>query len=331
MGRLALIEVLDHDGHVMRVVPVHAWPVTIGRALDCDVVLHDPHVAPLHATIGRADESAPVVLTVGDSLNGVRLASGEGDRRLGAGAQAPLGGGAMLRAGRTALRVRMPGEILAPEAQLDHLAGRSRLLLTVGAFVVLIGWLQATLWLQNDPDSGWDKYLPALIGTSFAVIGWAALWGLGSKLFQRQFRIAPHLQVVLSFLLGSLAADLLLSVGSFSLSMPILSHLRAWLEIGLFCGLLGMHVSVLLPGRERRLAITCGVLCVLSIGASGALNWRHHQRFFEELYAATLPPPALRFASAGTPAELIESLRPLQARLQRQAREDEARDAFELP
>jgi hypothetical protein len=331
VDRLALIEVLDHDGHVLHAVPVRAWPVSIGRALDCDVVLHDPHVAARHATIGRADDAAPLALTVGESVNGVRVTSSEAQRRLGAGATAPLAGGAMLHLGRTTLRLRLAGESLAPEVRLDHLAGRSRFLLTAIGFLTVIAWLLATLWLQNEPDSGWDKYLPALIGVSVGVVGWAALWGLGSKLFQRQFRIAPHLRVVLAFLLGSLAADCLLSIGSFSLSLPILSHLRAWVEIALFCGLLGMHVSVLVPGRERRLAITWGVLCLLSVGVSGALSWRHHQRVFEELYVATLPPPAFRIASAGAPAELVESLRPLQARLQRQAKEDEERDAFEAP
>ena len=30
-----------------------SWPVTIGRAIDCDVVLDDPHVAARHATLER--------------------------------------------------------------------------------------------------------------------------------------------------------------------------------------------------------------------------------------------------------------------------------------
>ena len=50
--RLAVVEILDRDGHTRQLVPVWRWPVTIGRAIECDVVLDDPHVAARHATLG---------------------------------------------------------------------------------------------------------------------------------------------------------------------------------------------------------------------------------------------------------------------------------------
>ena len=49
--KLAVIEVLDRDGHVRLIVPVTSWPVTIGRAIDCDVVLDDGHAAARHARV----------------------------------------------------------------------------------------------------------------------------------------------------------------------------------------------------------------------------------------------------------------------------------------
>ena len=48
---IALIELLDRDGRVRRTLDVHAWPLTLGRALDNSLVLDDPHVAPHHATL----------------------------------------------------------------------------------------------------------------------------------------------------------------------------------------------------------------------------------------------------------------------------------------
>ena len=107
--RLALIEVLDHDRRVQHVVPVTRWPVTIGRAFDCDVVLHDPHVAPHHATLQMADEG--LMLTVGDSVNGVTL----GDVQLAASHSGLLPGGsggdqAAGQAGHgTQLHLNLPG------------------------------------------------------------------------------------------------------------------------------------------------------------------------------------------------------------------------------
>ncbi len=58
--RLALVEVLDRDGHVRQAVPVSQWPVTIGRAIDCDEVLDDPHVAARHATLAEEDNARSV-------------------------------------------------------------------------------------------------------------------------------------------------------------------------------------------------------------------------------------------------------------------------------
>ena len=49
--KLAIVEVLDRDGHARLIVPVMSWPVTIGRAIDCDVVLDDAHAAARHATL----------------------------------------------------------------------------------------------------------------------------------------------------------------------------------------------------------------------------------------------------------------------------------------
>ena len=69
--RLAVVEILDRDGHTRQLVPVWHWPVTIGRAIECDVVLDDPHVAARHATL--ADEDGQLQLQVGDTINGAQV------------------------------------------------------------------------------------------------------------------------------------------------------------------------------------------------------------------------------------------------------------------
>lgn len=53
--RLALIELLERDGRVSRVLDVHAWPLCLGRALDNDLVIDDPHLAAHHATLAVAE------------------------------------------------------------------------------------------------------------------------------------------------------------------------------------------------------------------------------------------------------------------------------------
>jgi hypothetical protein len=341
MERLALIEVLDHDGHVAATVPVTRWPVTIGRALDCDVVLHDPHVAAHHATLeyvdgSHANESSGAVagsgrgalsITVGDSVNGVRWAQ----RQLSAGATAPLPAGAVWHAGRSALRVRMAGEALAPEQPLAHPARQRHTVLSAIGVVVLLLWLTAQLWLQNEPGSRWDKYLPLLLVTVLAIAAWCALWGLGSKLFGRRFRFMPHLQILLGFALASLLLDLLLALGSYALSWPWLSHVRNWAELAVAAALLATHTALLLPRYRRPIALVFSLLFLLTIGINGALNWRRSDRLFAELYAATLPPPALRLVDAQPPSELLDAVRAMRTALDRRAQDDEDRESLAEP
>jgi hypothetical protein len=327
MERIALIEVLDHDGRVLHAVPVAQWPVTVGRALDCDVVVQDPYVAARHATIDLAPDGAPgLLLTVGQSVNGVRL----GRTRLGSGGSAPLRAGQEFQAGRSALRVRLAGDPLAAERPLPQGAERGRLMLTAGGAAVVLLWMAATLWLQNPPGSGWDKYLPVLLLAMTGMAGWSSLWGLGSKLFQRRFQMLPHLQVLVIFLLAVLSLDALLALASFAFSLPWLSHIRVWARLALIAALLATHVSLLLPGHQRAVGVVCATLWLLVVGVEGALSWRHQHRLFDELYAATLAPPALRLVRTEPVGALLDDLRPLRAKLELQAKEDADTDAAAL-
>jgi hypothetical protein len=67
MNALALLEIIDRDGHVRQSFPVLHWPFTVGRALDNDVVITDPHVAAMHLSIAPTD--AGLGIAVGDTRN----------------------------------------------------------------------------------------------------------------------------------------------------------------------------------------------------------------------------------------------------------------------
>ena len=60
METLALIETLDRDGQPRQILRVSQWPVRIGRAIDCDLVLDDPHVAAHHATLDWREDGLHV-------------------------------------------------------------------------------------------------------------------------------------------------------------------------------------------------------------------------------------------------------------------------------
>jgi pSer/pThr/pTyr-binding forkhead associated (FHA) protein len=140
--KLGVVDVLDRDGHTRLVAPVWRWPITVGRAIDCDVVLDDVHVAPVHATITETDG----VLTVlaGDTINGVRLDR----RRIAAHQVAELPPGSVLEIGATRLRVRRTSDALVPERPLALDPSYRRIVLLFAAF---IAWNVAEFWLNADP------------------------------------------------------------------------------------------------------------------------------------------------------------------------------------
>ena len=71
MGALAVIDIQERDGHYRQRHEVQRWPVSIGRGLDNDIVLDDPHVAARHLDL--REEDGQVRFTVGETRNGVRI------------------------------------------------------------------------------------------------------------------------------------------------------------------------------------------------------------------------------------------------------------------
>ena len=160
----ALLEAIDRDGLVRQAWRLERWPVTIGRALDNDVVLTDPHVAAHHATLdldlgddgdGDVDGDGKTTLTVrvGETRNGLavwreRLAGGQSKSFDDAGRDLEL------HIGRTTLRLRLPGHALAPEQMLAPMvAVERRWLPTLGLALAVLVVVLFNAYLDNDPDN----------------------------------------------------------------------------------------------------------------------------------------------------------------------------------
>lgn len=317
MSRVALIELLDRDGAVAHRIPVERWPVTVGRAIDCDVVLDDPHAAACHATL-EAPEGVPQ-LRVGDTRNGVRL----GARTLAAGDSAALATGAEWQIGRTRLRLRLAGEPLAPEQPWVVRAPVRVRPLLVGLALLLV-WLIGERWLQNDPDTPLGSYVPVLVGTPVALGVWCFLWALGAKLFTHRFAFLAHLRLALGVLFASLLLDALLPLAAFALSLPALARIGELVTLALVCGLLWGHLALILPTRRPALAVAFATMFVVGAGLKLALTHQRSERWFAPLYLSTLGPPALRLAPTVTPQQFVDEARALQPRLEERARDPDA-------
>ena len=322
MNNIALLEVLDRDDHVRHYLPIDAWPVSIGRALDNDLVLDDPCVAPQHLRIDADDTG--VFLQVGDTINGLRVAGRHraAGERIAVGAQ-PL----RLQVGDSHLCLRLAGHALAPEQpvrtprSLWHAAWPP-----LAAGVAVLAALLFNTWLDSDPDEFTRAVASMLVTVLVAGMAWCAGWSLVSKIFTRRSHFLWHLRVLLIGVLAIDVAGAAAQLLAFSLSWPAASDFGFVPIYAIAAAMLYFHVLGVEPREPGRMrAVAVGML----VGGVLLSLWFNHQnrdQFGDELYMSHLFPPSWRLAPATDTASFVKGLAPLQATLDQKAKKQDDRD-----
>lgn len=321
----ALLEVIDRDGHVRQVWSIHAWPARIGRALDNDVVLTDPHVAAYHFSLDESGDGG-LVLATGDTVNGVML----GTTRITRGARAALARDAAaidLGIGRTRLRLRLADAALAPEVPLAALAVRHlRALPTLAIAVLLLAGLAFSTYLESDPDNfaraAGNTLLAALSGAAV----WCGAWALLSKTITRQGHFGWHLRVFTIAGLALLALAAVPGLLAFSLSWPWLTDFSFIATFAVGATALYFHLLAVEPARPRLLRWVVATGAVVGVVLTLWFNVQRTSRVGEELYMSHLYPPALRLARPLATDRFIEGLAPLHGLLDKKAKEPASAD-----
>ena len=324
MGALALLEVLDRDGTVRHAVPVQAWPLTVGRALDGDVVLADPHVAAQHFSI-EADAQG-LALVVGDTGNGVQAGTKHvhrGERAV----LAPQADALEFTAGRTRLRLRLPEHALAPELPLapgTPLLRRAAPAL-VAAGALMLGLLFNT-YLVTDPGDLGRALGTMVLATVAGAAVWCGAWALLSKTFTHQARFGWHLRVFLLSSTAWLIVGALPAVLAFAFSWPWLTDFAFFGTYAVGAAALYFHLLAVEPARHRALrwaAVTCAVT---GVALTLWFNVQRADQFGEELYMNHLFPPAMRLAKPLSNDAFINGLAGLKAPLDKKAKETSGAD-----
>ena len=320
MGAQALIEVLDRDGHVRQSFAVEQWPLRLGRSLANDVVLSDPHVAAEHLSIAPGEQGLALTV-VADSRNGVLL----GRKRLRAGESTTLsadGEPIELTAGRTRLRLRLPGHALAPELPIAPTVSLARRLGPVAsAAVLLLAGMLFRTWLDADPDglsrAVGGMLLTALLGAAV----WCGAWALLSKTFTRQAYFSWHVRVFVFSTLALLAVNTVPALFAFALSWPWLTDFAFVGDVAVAAAALYFHLLAVEPARHRVLrwaAVTCALV---GVALSLWFNVQRSDLYGDELYMNHLFPPALRLARPVASDAFVDDLASLKATLDKKAKE----------
>jgi hypothetical protein len=325
LPRLALLEVLDADGRLLLGHDVQAWPLRLGRAIDNDVVLHDPHAAAHHATLD-VDAQGRATLQVGTSRNGIRLDDTRGTRRLQSGERVELPSLARWHIGHSTLRLRLPADPLPEELTMAAVRPPPSGKLPVVLALLALAWQLGSLWLGGHPSSTWESYLLPLLASVTTLGLWVGVWGLASKLFTHRLTVFAHLRIALSWVLAGHVLDLALGLLAFAFDWPWASRIREPLGVLMLAGMVLHHLRVVLPAMRWRLHALVGTMAVVAVAGQLGLQWQRQDRLFDELYLSTLPPPALRLTRGESPASLVERLehleKPLIERAREQARQD---------
>lgn len=321
MSRIAVLEVLDRDGHVKHYLPIAQWPIGVGRALDNDLVLDDPHVAPRHLRID-ADETGAVFLEVGETVNGVRI----GGRRLATGERIAVGDQPLrLDAGDSHLCLRLAQHALTPELPLRTPGSLWQAVrVPVAAGIGVLAALMFGTWLDTDPDQLTRAWGTVLVAALTAGATWVAGWSLVSKIFTRRSHFWWHVRVLL---LGVLAIELA-EAGSqllaFSLSFPPASDFSFVASYAIGAAMLYFHVLGVEPRRPERMRVVAASMFVAGTALALWFNQQSRDQFGEELYMNHLFPPALRLARTSDTGDFVKSLAPLQQRLDEKAKKRDA-------
>jgi hypothetical protein len=291
----------------------------VGRALDNDLVLSDPHVALHHLRIEPAEQG--LALQVGETVNGVQ----SGRQRLRSGARQTLaeyGVPAEWVVGRTHLRLRLPGHTPGPELPMVVPAMRSR---HIGPLLIVLGLLLAALsfgtWLESDPDT-FARTLGSMVLTS--LVGgaiWCGLWSMLSKIFTRQTHFGWHLTVVALASLAWIAAGMLPELVAFALSWPWLSDFGFVGTYAIGAAALYFHLLAVEPARPRLLRGVAVAALALGVGLSLWFNHQRSDRLGAELYMSHLFPPAARLAPPVAVEHFVDGLAALQPGLDKKAME----------
>lgn len=332
---LAILEQLGADGQVLRTQTITQWPFVMGRAMECDFITSDEHVAARHLSL-NVDTEQRVHLQVGDSVNGVQLLSGHSGVQLSRGQTQVLSPGQPWRMGLGTYRVRLSHDPLAAEVRIppevlasawqghNSLHINWRLLGTTALWALaMVVWLLVDQWLDGTPQTRWTEYLKLLLkaGASFGL--WALLWAMVSKLFVHRLLFVQHLRVALSWSFIAAMLSSLLPLLGFMFDAPVLSKIALYVGSAFIVVMLSRHLGLLLPAFRGWIRKGLALVYVIGVGALLLLNQQQFHRYFREPYMATLAPPALLLARPHPVSQLLGDVRHLQGPLQGQAEEDE--------
>lgn len=301
-----MIELPGRGGQQNELHKVSGERITVGRAYDNDIILHDPHVCPHHAVI----EIVEGEITIQDlgSVNGTYTKS-----RQQIVAPSKLDSGDEFYLAKSRIRIYRTDHPVAPSIRLnwvEKLASLSGQPLWAGALGLLT--LLLILYLQYGAEIG-KFYMGRELLASVGVLLLIALWPASWSLFARYKKHDPHFLAQLSVSLVFMIMLTLLSKfedwiayhnGSSLLLEGIMLIIGATLVLLLIW--YHLYLSIFLDKQKRWIYSAAMTLFIASIVYVG---YTIDSEGFDSRprYVATIFPPSLSFYDTQTLDEMMSA------------------------
>jgi hypothetical protein len=264
---------------------------TIGRSVEADVTLDDPHAAALHASVEITDDGRLLASDLG-SVNGLIVCGKRWCNTRGLELSDNT-----LQIGQTRLRVRTAYERLGPER--PYPLGASPLARAPGWIVVVAG-LACTLQLIYETWLTAPRHFVVSAVSLVAVVltlaaGWVGLWGLLSRVMQGEWRWLRHSAICLGVAAAFTAVSTIADLGGFAFGLPPSDNVDIWLGAAALAWALHlhlMHASSLAASRAA--VVACSIPALLAAGSHWFLE---HDRARDVNYTGAqlrIYPPTLR-------------------------------------
>ena len=314
------IEHLHRDGSVLARIAVPekiniGGQLTIGRALDNDLILDDPHCASHHARLEIDGAGHARLLDLG-SQNGVI------NRRKQRTDTHAIQDDAPYRIGNSLIRVRASHWPISAEQTLSR---RAIWPLALVALLLVLGHSAWQLWL-TDVQQKSPPYLYGLSSIAFVLCLWSAMYTLFGRLVSGAERFFAHLFIATC---GYLSGTIILS------SLDMLAFAMSWLwpiritepVIVIVTALtVRSHLRLADPRHWPTLRIGLGIVASLAIVVPIAQNWVSNQRLTNIQTINHLEHPALMIKKPISPSSFSQQAAALKAKVETARQRDSDHD-----
>jgi Inner membrane component of T3SS, cytoplasmic domain len=258
------IEVLSRNRVVLARHRCAGQEIRIGRGYDNDVVVDDPYVDAHHVRIVRNEAGLLVAEDLG-SVNG--LYSDQSPDRA---QRLVVDGNRLITIGRTYLRIREEGHVVAPARVAQHQTRGWPLLVVLG--IAALGVAVLSQWLGETSEPKPSEYLMMVLLVFCVVLVWTGGWATLSRVFSGHADFERNLLIALWGALAFGLRDEVAGIAAFALAWSALdtySYVVAWVVLAVVCFL---HLREMSDSRLRLKAGATAALAVIAIGMQTLLQ-----------------------------------------------------------